>query len=120
MEEPNSTDSLVVAATNHSGILDEALARRFDELIEYEVPDADAARAVVERRLGKFKVNAVAWGRLSGLLDGLSQAELVRAADSVVKDTILSGQDQISIERLDSALKDRARVRRRFSLRVEP
>ncbi|HEY1926608.1 MAG TPA: ATP-binding protein [Caulobacteraceae bacterium] len=120
MEEPNSTDSLVVAATNHSGMLDEALARRFDELIEYKVPDAGEAKAVVERRLGKFKVNAVAWRRLADALAGLSQGELVRAADSVVKGAILSGQGEISTERLEMALKDRGRVRRRFSARVEP
>jgi SpoVK/Ycf46/Vps4 family AAA+-type ATPase len=52
MEEPNSTDSLVLAATNHVGILDEALPRRFDEVIEYSYPDREAARAILERRLG--------------------------------------------------------------------
>ena len=44
MEEPNSTDSLVIAATNHSEILDKALARRFDEVVEYGPPDSEAAR----------------------------------------------------------------------------
>ena len=50
MEEPNSTDSLVLAATNHVEILDEALARRFDEVIEYHLPDPTSARAIIERR----------------------------------------------------------------------
>jgi SpoVK/Ycf46/Vps4 family AAA+-type ATPase len=120
MEEPNSTDSLVIAATNHSGILDEALARRFDELIEYDVPDSNAAKSIIQRRLGKLKVNAAAWKRLTPSLTGLSQAELVRAADSVVKDAILSGQSSISTDRLEATLRDRARVRRRFTSKVEP
>src|ERR1700754_2180858 len=55
MEEPNSTDSLVLAATTHVEILDEALARRFDEVIGYELPDRAAALAIIERRLGKLK-----------------------------------------------------------------
>ncbi len=120
MEEPNATDSLVIAATNHVGILDEALARRFDEVVEYQVPDTAGARAVIERRLCKFKVNAAVWKRLSKALEGLSQAELVRAAEAVAKNAILSGTGEISTDRLEQALLDRARVRRRFTLGVEP
>ena len=91
MEEPNSTDSLVLAATNHVEILDEALARRFDEVIEYFLPDPVSARAILERRLGKFKLAAKSWLAIEPTLEGLSQAELVRAADAVVKDVILEG-----------------------------
>ena len=48
MEEPNSTDSIVLAATNHPGILDEALARRFDEVITYELPEKSAAKTTAK------------------------------------------------------------------------
>src|SRR5262252_2638835 len=64
MEEPNSTDSLVLAATNHVQILDEALARRFDEVIEYHLPDKRAARAILEGRLGRFNVDADDWSAI--------------------------------------------------------
>ena len=104
MEEPNSTDSVVIAATNHVTILDEALARRFDEVIEYQTPDIAAARAVIERRLGKFKINAAMWRRLSKAFANLSQAELVRAADTIVKDAILSGRDEVSTDGCGGAL----------------
>lgn len=114
MEEPNSTDSLVVAATNHVEFLDEALARRFDEVIEYTLPETAAARVVVERRLGKFKLPAKAWALLEDVLSGLSQAELVRAADSVIKDAILEGASKVSSDALREALKGRQMLRGRF------
>ena len=44
MEEPHSTDSVVIAATNHGEILDKALARRFYEVIEYVQLDQQPAR----------------------------------------------------------------------------
>jgi SpoVK/Ycf46/Vps4 family AAA+-type ATPase len=74
MEEPNSTDSLVMAATNHVEILDNALARRFDEVVEYSLPDANAARALVERRLDKFKFAAKSWSAIEPAMEGLSHA----------------------------------------------
>lgn len=114
MEEPNSTDSLVLAATNHAEILDEALARRFDEVIEYVLPDGAAARTIIERRLGKFKINAKSWTLLEHALEGLSQGELVRAADAVIKDAILAGATKVSVEALRNALQDRQTLKGKF------
>ena len=114
MEEPNSTDSLVLAATNHVEILDEALARRFDEVIEYTLPDVGSARAIVERRLGKFKFAAKTWAALETALEGLSQGELVRAADAVVKDAILEGVSKVSPDALRDALVNRQTLKGKF------
>lgn len=114
MEEPNSTDSLVLAATNHVEILDDALARRFDEVVEYVLPTADEARAIIKQRIGKFKLNARAWSALMPALDGLSPGELVRAADSVVKDAIIEGTTKISADSLRLALHDRHTFKGKF------
>lgn len=114
MEEPNATDSVVVAATNHGEILDNALARRFDEVIAYDVPDADGARAVVTRRLGKLKLTAKAWAASADYAVGLSHGELTRAADRVMKQTILDGHKGVSPELLTEALRDRQSARGRF------
>lgn len=114
MEEPNSTDSLVLAATNHIEILDEALARRFDEIIEYKLPDTASARALTERRLGKYKFTAKSWPALEKAFEGLSQGELVRAADAVVKDAILEGASKVSPEALRDALKNRQAIKGKF------
>ncbi len=114
MEEPNSTDSLVLAATNHVEILDQALARRFDEVIEYTLPDVAAAREIIERRLGKFKIASKSWMTLEPALEGLSQGELVRAANAVVKDAILEGATKASAEALRDALHNRQTLKGKF------
>jgi SpoVK/Ycf46/Vps4 family AAA+-type ATPase len=114
MEEPNSTDSLVLAATNHVEILDEALARRFDEVIEYTLPDSASARSIVERRLGKFKFAMKSWAVLEVALEGLSQGELVRAADAVVKDAILEDASKVSPDALRGALENRQALKGKF------
>lgn len=114
MEEPNSTDSLVLAATNHVEILDEALARRFDEVIEYKLPDTASARTIIERRLGKFKFTTKSWLALEKALEELSQGELVRAADAVIKDAILEGASKVSPEALRDALENRQFLKGKF------
>jgi SpoVK/Ycf46/Vps4 family AAA+-type ATPase len=114
MEEPNSTDSLVLAATNHSEFLDEALARRFDEVVEYELPDPAAATAILVRRLGKFKPAARALTSMVKPFQGLSHGELCRAADAVLKDAILAGHEKISVESLKQALLNRQTLKEKF------
>jgi AAA+ superfamily predicted ATPase len=104
----------VLAATNHVEILDEALARRFDEVVEYGLPERPAARAILERRLGKFKLGVRSWPSIEATLDGLSQAELVRAADAVVKDAILEGATQASPDALKQALLNRQTLKGKF------
>ncbi len=114
MEEPNSTDSLVVAATNHVEVLDRALARRFDEVVEYGLPSLSEARALVASRLKTFKLDARTQKALEPDFAGLSQGELVRAADSAVKEAILEGHTKVSGDLLRAVLKDRRAVRDRF------
>lgn len=118
MEEPNSSDSLVLAATNHVEILDEALARRFDEVILYTVPDLAAAKAIVDRRLGKYKFPARSWRALEDVLPGLSQAELVRAAEAVLSDAILDEASKVSASALREALEGRQTFKGMFDRQV--
>jgi SpoVK/Ycf46/Vps4 family AAA+-type ATPase len=114
MEEGSATDSLIIAATNHSEALDHALARRFDEVIEYLLPDTESAMELVRRRLGKFSKAKLDWKAMADAGIGLSQGELVRAVDEVVKDLILDGKT-IDTPMLVTALADRHQYRSRFA-----
>lgn len=54
MIEQDTSDSLLIAATNHSELLDHALFRRFDDLIEYDLPEKKEIIAALKSKLAVF------------------------------------------------------------------
>ena len=88
-------ESLIVAVTDHRSLLDDALLRRFDTDIPYTLPDSTQALDLLRRRLGAMDTSAVSWEEVGNHVKGLSQARLVRAAESAAKRAILSGSDSV-------------------------
>ncbi|MFC9588676.1 AAA family ATPase [Streptomyces sp. NPDC056944] len=99
--------SLVIAATNHAGILDRALFRRFDLIVGYDRPSRSEAAEVLRRRLSVMDTSCVSWAEVASGTTGLSHAELVAAAESAAKQAILGGSDVIDPAVLDRALAER-------------
>ena len=79
--ERDDSKGLVIAATNHPELLDKALFRRFDDVIEYALPDASLIERLLKTRLSNFKTKGVVWDELAEGAVGLSQAEIVKAAE---------------------------------------
>lgn len=104
--ENSSSESLVIAATNHRAILDRALFRRFDMVLDYALPDAKQAAAVMRGRLGSI-AKGVRWASLADDMVGLSHADLVRAAESAAKGAILSGGTRVTADEIRAALRTR-------------
>lgn len=104
--EQASSESIVIAATNHVSILDQALFRRFDLVITYDRPTRDAAVQVMRARLGLFG-KGVRWSTVSTHTDGLSHAEVVQAAEGAAKLAVLAGADHVDTVSLVDALRQR-------------
>jgi SpoVK/Ycf46/Vps4 family AAA+-type ATPase len=106
-------ESIVVAATNHSSILDRALFRRFDMVIHYGMPEPEEAREVLRARLGPMGKD-LPLGRVanSKRVVGLSHAELVKVAETAAKQALIRGEDRVGAAGLGAALENRRAARR--------
>jgi len=107
-----SAESVVVAATNHSSILDHALFRRFDMVIHYGLPEPKEAREVLRARLGPL-AKGLSLGRIASddKVSGLSHAELVKVAEAAAKQALIRGNERISSADLTTALANRRSAR---------
>lgn len=115
MEEPASTDSVILAATNHAELLDPALQRRFDEVLRFEMPSPDEIREVIRSHIRPMKYPRIAWKRVVKAGEGLSQAELARAADEAAKEALLSERNSVTTEDLITQLDARRDMRDVFN-----
>ena len=115
MEEENSTDSLIAAATNHPDLLDRALIRRFDLVVQFEMPTDDQIRSIVKAYLRPMRYPKLAWKKIVEAGRNLSQSELARASEKAVKTAILDERSQLTTRDVVAALDERQRMRQVFT-----
>ena len=105
--EQDQSDSLIIAATNHAKLLDRALFRRFDAVIEYQLPSFAIAQEVMEGRLALFDISEIDWENAAEVSDGLSHADMTRACEQAAKNAILAHTKRIKTHDLVEALSER-------------
>lgn len=105
--EQDDSQGLIIAATNHPELLDKALFRRFDDVIEYALPGADMVEKILKARLIAFDTKGLDWNSAIALGVGLSLAELVRSAENAAKSAVLSGKKRVTLCELTAAISER-------------
>jgi SpoVK/Ycf46/Vps4 family AAA+-type ATPase len=108
--EQDESQGLVVAATNHPSLLDTALFRRFDDVVEYAIPDGSLVERLLRARLSGFDTRGLAWPKATQAAVGLSHADVVRAAEDAAKTTILAGGKRVTSQALANAIEERRRA----------
>jgi SpoVK/Ycf46/Vps4 family AAA+-type ATPase len=114
MIEQDHSHSLIIAATNHSEILDRALFRRFDDVLHYELPDAAQIAVLLKARLGSAAEKGISWRGLAETAAGLSHAEVTRAAEEVLKEALILGRERITEDQIRLMLLERQEVASRL------
>nr|WP_067289318.1 ATP-binding protein [Marinobacterium profundum] len=105
--EQDSSESLIIAATNHPELLDKALYRRFDDNIRFEKPKSGQIRIIIENRLSMFDLSHLDWRSIEKEAEGLSSAEVTRACEDAAKEAVLHHDTYINTELALTAVKRR-------------
>lgn len=105
--ERNSSDSLIVAATNNPRILDQALFRRFDDVLYYHLPKKAEIERLIENRLGSFRSKKMHLEKSAKIAESLSHAEIAQACDDAIKETILADRKTVTATLLKQMLQER-------------
>lgn len=104
--EQHSSGSLIIAATNNQKLLDQALFRRFDDVLHYSHPSRKEIKRILEYKLSIFQIGFSPSDSLIDMAHSLSQAELVRICDDAIKDAILT-DSKITESKLLMFIKER-------------
>jgi SpoVK/Ycf46/Vps4 family AAA+-type ATPase len=104
--ERDNSNSLVIAITNNRALLDQALFRRFDDVILYHLPDKAEKLALLKNRLSQF-TKKVSFNQLLPKINGLSHAEISLACIDAIKETVLNESQQMNNQLILRAIKDR-------------
>jgi SpoVK/Ycf46/Vps4 family AAA+-type ATPase len=110
--EQDQSDSLIISATNHPELLDHALFRRFDDVIEYNTPSGELTERTILAKLGPFASEDLDWKQLSVSAAELSYAELARACNDAIKESILDDKPVVTTQGLLRAFEERRATRR--------
>jgi len=112
--EQDESNSLIIAATNQPKILDYALFRRFDDVIEYTLPEEELIRKLIKNRLASyFNKSIFDLLKIAKEAKELSFADITRACDNAVKEIIISNRDKIGNEEMLNAIAERKTIKKK-------
>lgn len=89
-----SSDSLLLAATNHENLLDSAVWRRFDYKLEVELPDSEAIEEMIDLFAAKtIKLSQKEKKELSIIFKGLSGASIEEIIKKAIRNSVIEGKN---------------------------
>ena len=97
----------MIAATNHPELLDKAIWRRFDHVLEIGFPDSSARLNILRRAIGEL-IDEDILSVMAEVTENLSGADLTSLCDRIARRVIIDSENivQASIVELKSSLPD--------------
>lgn len=108
--EQDTSDSIIIAATNSGKLLDQALFRRFDDVLCFNLPTEDEIRKLFDLKLNKFKSKNLITQDIVDLAIGLCHADITKSCENAIKQAILNDKKQVSRDVMEEMLIERKAV----------
>lgn len=103
--------SILIATTNYESLLDKAVWRRFDEAIQFDMPNLEQIKRLLSVKLSgvrrNFETNDAT---VATPFKGLSHADIERVIRRAVKEMVLSGKEFLEKKHLEAGLAREHRV----------
>lgn len=96
--------SILIAATNHPGLLDPALWRRFDEVLTFEKPSVQELRRVLRLRLRATSHTGVDLERYACALKGYPHAAAEKLAIDAQRSAVINDRNSVTEADMAEAL----------------
>lgn len=106
--------SLIIATTNHEVMLDQAIWRRFEDVLCFDYPTQEQIESLIKLRLRTVRKGfANELAEVAHLFTGFSYADIERILVRAVKDMILRGEEKLELTHIKASLgHDAARLSR--------
>ena len=104
--ERDNSESLIIAATNNLSLLDQALFRRFDDVLHYQLPSDEEVLFLLKNKLGSYHGNL----KLESVVKsckGLSHAEIALACLDTIKGCVLNDKSKITKSLLVKSIEEK-------------
>lgn len=111
--------SIFIATSNHPELLDKAIWRRFDHILELSLPEKDLRYSILEKELGEFleasNTSSSILEPISELFKGKSPADICKYANNVKRRSVLRKEKPLMalFEEIDGFKEDK-KLRARF------
>ncbi|MHA1149170.1 MAG: AAA family ATPase [Promethearchaeota archaeon] len=105
---------LIIVATNHPKVLDIAVWRRFDEIVEFPLPKPKEIKELIKLKLKNYKHDIDDYEELINKLNNLSHADIEHICHSTIKFAVLNKIEIINqsllLKKSDEFLKKKAKL----------
>lgn len=107
--EDYNAPGILIATTNFEGIIDPALFRRFDEIVEMPKPSSEQILKILYQTLSSISfAKNINWSLIVETLSGVSAATVVKVAIDASKRAVIDDRKVVEQNDLDFALKENA------------